>query len=88
MSRRKKLPSSPRHVLIYDEDWQFLQEMFGKHTQQPIGPGAAICDIVHSKVKAFRAKIIGKLDDEAPGEDARNEQIAKLISQGASPEAP
>jgi hypothetical protein len=54
MSRKGKLPQSPHHLLIYDEDWDFLSELFGKNSSRPIGVSYVIREIVHQKVLARR----------------------------------
>jgi hypothetical protein len=52
MSKKSPLPQSRRHVMLYDEDWDWLQAEFG----QKIGVGAAIKVIVHRKVQDMKAK--------------------------------
>ncbi len=80
MSKRHILPASRRHLEIYDEDWDFLVENFGRHTAGALGPGPAIRNIVHAKVKALRAKQISRLDELAPGEDQRNTELMRRNS--------
>lgn len=51
------LPNSPRHVHIIDEDWKYLDKMFGRPGgMKPIGVSKAIQMIVHSKILELRAK--------------------------------
>jgi hypothetical protein len=54
MSRKGKLPQSPHHLLIYDEDWDFLSELFGKNSSRPVGVSYVIREIVHQTVLARR----------------------------------
>lgn len=75
MSKRKRLPASPRHILIYDEDWEFLSKHFGRHTSRPLGAGPVICEIIHSRVNALKQKLIETLEETPPGEDSRNQAI-------------
>ena len=57
MPKRHPLPSSRHHVIIYDEDWDFLTRCYGKPDgQNPIGIGEAIRAIVHAKVVGLKAR--------------------------------
>lgn len=85
MSKRKRLPASPRHIMIYDEDWEFLTNHFGRHTSRPLGAGPVVCEIIHSRVKALKQKLIEALEETPPGEDSRNAQI---MASGPSMEDP
>lgn len=62
MSHRARLPQSRRHVIIFDEDWEFLNSVYGAGSQSKLGPSAAIREIVHAKVKAIRDQVNQKLD--------------------------
>ena len=73
MSKKAELPQTRRHVLVFDEDWNFLLETYGAQGQKPIGVGAAIRRIVHAKVLALR--------------DRQNRAIDELRSR-QSPEGP
>lgn len=57
MSKRSLLPQSPHHVLIYDEDWEFLTQAYGKNGAKPIGVSPAIRQMVHAFCKRLRANI-------------------------------
>lgn len=56
--KRFDLPSTPRHILIYDEDWSFLQEKFGPNSASRYGTGPAIRDYIHKRVLELKAKEI------------------------------
>lgn len=56
MSKKAALPQSRRHVMIYDEDWEFLQQEFGQGSKSEIGVGVAIKTIVHAKVQDMKAR--------------------------------
>lgn len=56
MIKRSELPASPRHVLIYDEDWDFLVEHFGAGGSK-LGTSNALRAIIHSSVQHLKAKI-------------------------------
>lgn len=56
MSRRSELPQSRRHVLIFDEDWEFLEANYGQYSANRIGVGVAVRRIVHQQVRFLRQK--------------------------------
>lgn len=57
MSKKAELPQSRHHVLIFDEDWTFLEANFGIHSANRIGAGVAIRKLVHSHVKGLRQRV-------------------------------
>lgn len=53
--RKGKLPQTRRHILVYDEDWAFLHQWFGKNS--PISSvSEAVRAIIHDKVREFKAR--------------------------------
>ena len=62
MSRKSELPQKPRHILIFDEDWDFLEQNYGSASPGRFGIGPAIRQIVHAKVLQLRQQIIAKRD--------------------------
>lgn len=56
MSRKNALPSTPRHVAIYDEDWEFLLREYGPGSKSNFGVSNAIRAIVHAKIQQLKAK--------------------------------
>jgi hypothetical protein len=54
MSRKAKFPQSPKHVLIYDEDWEYLETRFGLAGLKPVGVSNVIRALVHQRVMAWR----------------------------------
>ncbi len=83
MSKRINLPAIRRHVEIYEEDWLFLEQNFGKHTSNPVGVGPAIRQIVHAKVKGLRAAFEAKLDSQTQAETQANAKLAAAVRSGA-----
>ena len=75
--RKLELPTVTRHILIYQEDWDFLTKNFG----QTIGPGHAIRKIVHHRVQALRAKEIERLDQTPRAQSAIDSKIIKQFLQ-------
>jgi hypothetical protein len=74
VSKRLEKPSVARHLLIFEEDWNFLRKNY-----QNLGINRAIRSIVHAHVKALRAKKIDEVDQALPGEVIMDEQIIELI---------
>jgi hypothetical protein len=63
MSKKAKYPQSRRHIMIYDEDWKFLEMLYGPGgAMEKIGISTAIKEIVHAKVMALRAQHAKSLD--------------------------
>jgi hypothetical protein len=56
MSRRSILPSSRRHVNIFDEDWNYLERTFGMYSYPNISAGVIIRLIVHDAVKEIKER--------------------------------
>jgi len=58
MSKKSRLPQSRRHIEVYDEDWEWLQQHYGKNSASKLGVGPACREIIHSKVAQLRQRII------------------------------
>lgn len=56
MSRKSTIPQTPRHVLIFDEDWEFLKRYFGPQGIRPIGVSPAIRAMIHKMVTNIRQR--------------------------------
>jgi len=68
MSKRSVLPQARRHILVYDEDWEFLDSAYGKDSDKPIGVGVAIRQLVHASVLRIKAQMQQALDGASPVE--------------------
>lgn len=64
MTRKARLPQRPRHIHVFDEDWDFLFEHFGPHSTSRFGVANAIREMVHTQVRRFKAKEIQLADVE------------------------
>lgn len=73
--KRSDLPQSRRHILMFDEDWEWLHANFGPHSVKAYGVGAAVREIVHAHVRRLRARVTARLDDERPGAE-RSEPVS------------
>lgn len=68
MSRKSVLPQSPHHILVYDEDWEFLKQVYGPQGENPIGISPAIRALIHTFVNRLKARTEQVLDASAsPG---------------------
>jgi hypothetical protein len=74
MSKKSPLPQSRRHLLIFDEDWEFLESVYGKDSGPgSIGTGVAVRKFIHSWVGMLKARALARLDatgaEGAPSEE-------------------
>lgn len=81
MSKKALLPQSPRHILIYDEDWEFLVREYGPGSPSGIGAGPAIRALVHRQVRAMKAELERRLDLSAAVQQQQTAMLAASNSQ-------
>lgn len=62
MSRKTENPSSRRHILVYNEDWEFLEKAYGNASESRLGVGPAIRNIIHAYVNSLKAKVQRRVD--------------------------
>ena len=62
MTKKARLPMNKHHVLIFDEDWEFLDRHYGPSSESRYGISSAIREIVHAKVNGLKAKMNAELD--------------------------
>ncbi len=48
--------------MIFDEDWEFLNQEYGSDSENKLGPGFAIKQIIHAKVLQLKAAANAKYD--------------------------
>lgn len=56
MSKKSPLPQSRRHIMLYDEDWEFLEAEYGIHSPSKVGAGTVVKLLVHQKVQQVKAR--------------------------------
>ena len=69
MRKKSILPQSRRHVLIFNEDWEFLERSFGAS----ISVSEAIRKIVHQRCNDLRARVQRRLDSLQTGREEGGE---------------
>lgn len=59
MVKKTDRPTTARHILIYDEDWEFLERFFGAGAprHRRVGCSQQCRDYVHDGVMALRRRI-------------------------------
>lgn len=69
-----------RHLKLFQADWEFLMEYTGPHSAVGLSPGEVVRAIVHQKVKWLRARAIVRVDQLGPGEEEKNKEISRLLT--------
>lgn len=57
MAFRRSMGASRRHVWIYDEDWEFLQSLYGAGGKTEVGTSKMIRNIIQIFVKRKREEM-------------------------------
>lgn len=76
MSKKSVLPQTRHHILVYDEDWEYLTKNYGPGSHGSlIGISGAIRAVLHQRVLGMKARENGEIDrvrDEmrSTGDDA------------------
>lgn len=73
MSKKSIRPQSRRHILIYDEDWDWLMQHFGAGSLHPIGVGPAIRAIIHKHVRDLQARAQVRMEPQALAREPEDE---------------
>ena len=83
MSKRAVLPQSRRHILIYDEDWDYLDAAYGPGSQSKYGTSAAIRTFLHAKVLQLKARASEAADTRprAPGQTEADTPVESEAAQ-------
>jgi hypothetical protein len=54
LAKKSRFPQTPRHILIYDEDWEYLETRFGPQGLKPVGVSNVIRALIHQRVLGLR----------------------------------
>lgn len=65
MSKKSILPQSSRHVMIFDEDWEFLRANYGPGSPKEIGPSEFIRAMIHSAIGRIRNRAEAAIGNSA-----------------------
>jgi len=68
LSKKNLLPASRRHVMMFDEDWEWLEAQYGSNSPSKIGVAEAVRIVVHNFCKKQREAVNQRLS--APDADA------------------
>lgn len=65
MTKRAARPQHARHVMIWDDDWEFIEAQFGRaNGPGSIGASGAIRALVHRWVGVLRSRARVSLDQQ------------------------
>lgn len=57
MSKRAAYPQAARHILVRDDDWDYLSQQFDRTSGiKPIGVSVAVRIILHAYVERLKAQ--------------------------------
>lgn len=62
MSKKSILPQSRHHVMVYDEDWEFLLTYCRDRAEENLGPGTVVRELIHRRVMGLREKMNQAVD--------------------------
>ena len=77
MSRKHEETVVSRHIEVYQSDWDFLQEHFGRASEAKLGVSVAIRQMVRKGVRDYQERIARKLD-RLPHRDAPQKPLPAL----------
>lgn len=66
MTKKNSQPSSRRHIWVFDDDWKYLEKMFGPASDSRLGVGPTIRQIIHIYVGNLQNKERQIMDARAP----------------------
>lgn len=62
MSKRSAKPQRARHVVLLDEDWDYLTKLYGPQSSTPVGVSEMIRTLVHRACERLREAEEGKVE--------------------------
>jgi hypothetical protein len=80
MTKKTERPAHPRHVLIYDDDWEFLERYFGlgapRHRR--VGCGYMCREYIHQGVEALKQRMRESALEPEPDWDEDEEELVNV----------
>lgn len=64
MSRKLSRPQTRRHVFIFDEDWAYLDSVYGVDSPSQLGVSHVIRTVVQKFVNGLKARANERLDQQ------------------------
>jgi hypothetical protein len=64
MPKRIRAPTTSRHFQFFSEDLDFLEKYYGPRSSQGLSMNEIVRSLVHNGVKAARARLVEKAEQE------------------------
>jgi hypothetical protein len=68
MSRKHDESVVSRHIEVFESDWDFLQQHFGRSSEAKLGVSVAIRQMIRKGVRDYQERLARKLDRMRQGE--------------------
>ena len=79
MSRKHDETVVSRHIEVFESDWEFLQQHFGRHSEAKLGVSVAIRQMIRRGVRDYQERVARRLDRmRPPGSEAPATQLPSL----------
>lgn len=62
MSRKHDETVVSRHIEVFESDWEFLQQHFGRSSEAKLGVSVAIRQMIRRGVRDYQERLARKLD--------------------------
>jgi hypothetical protein len=62
MSRKHDETVVSRHIEVFESDWEFLQQQFGRASEAKLGVSVAIRQMIRKGVRDYQERLARKLD--------------------------
>jgi hypothetical protein len=79
LSKKTTLPQSRHHILVFDEDWDFLVQNYGPGSANGLGVSTVIRALIHQRVSGLKAKANEAFDKirSGQGPEAAKEEFGR-----------
>lgn len=67
MSRKHEEPTVARHLEVFESDWRFLQEHFGRESEERVGVSRAIRGIIRKGVREYQERLARRAERVGTG---------------------